>query len=154
MNFGLTSSAIAHLEGFKVMDSLGQLLHEHGPDSVPKLVNLQNTSDYCPRSSSSAFPRPLCSSTLYDLCQDRPVCLAEVWLAQGFPHSTISGVPTRLSKFFTSSALASGTASPLVTYEDEKVMVGNTMHFGMVALFFLYILATTDKSSMHDNYAE
>ena len=144
-SFEITSAKDAALEGYQ-WKAIDDGLRVDGRWTVSTaLVNLSNVGSFA-HVYSECFPTLLESSKLYDMVRDRPVEMAELWLAHGFPHPKIPGV-SEYHAYFPCPRLVDPANAECLTVASQRTLLGNSMHVAQMGAWFLYALSGIEYSS-------
>ena len=79
------------------------------------------------------FPAILQQSNLFDLVNEKPITVAEMWLVQGFPRPGLPGIPDALCQQFPYGSLIASTHEEMsrenkLPLRVQKSTIGNSMH--------------------------
>ena len=92
---------------------------------------------------TQAVPTLMKNSCLIDMVRNRILFTPEYWAIQGFPHPSIPA-SGRASMHFHAPSLVrapGGSGSPKLCYQDQRALVGNSMHWAQVGVMCSYSCA-------------
>lgn len=95
------------------------------------------------------MPTLLPGSVLVDLCRERVIFAAEMWIMHGYPHPDFAQVSPSAARLFPCPELvqADQTCSKADHFNsaEQRRLVGNSMHWAQVGAWFLYNAACATR---------
>jgi hypothetical protein len=109
------------------------------------VANISHNFEFYKTFGQLNMPSLLPRSVYYDLVRDRSLCVAEEWVAHGFPHPEIAEVADLAARFPCKHLLnkfdAGGVPQPSLDLPQQRKLLGNGMHLGQVSLWLLFNIA-------------